>query len=226
MTWRVVAVDGPAGAGKSSACRALAARLRFAYVDTGAMYRAVGVLAREQSIALDDDPRLAGLLADLDFAIDPGGERLIVNGRDLGEAIRRPEAGELASRVSTRGIVRTRLVALQRRLGEAQPVVMEGRDIGTVVFPDAPVKIFLTADPAERAHRRAVELRARGEAIDEAALAAELARRDARDQTRPNSPLRPAADAVRLDSTHLTLDQVVDAMERLARAALEERGTT
>jgi len=217
VTRIVVAIDGPAGAGKSSASRGLAARLGYAHVDTGAMYRAVGVLAAERGIALDDDAALAALVDSLHFAFPEG--RVLVDGRDLSAAIREAAAGELASRVSTRPVVRERLVALQRTLGAGGGVVMEGRDIGTVVFPDAPVKVFLTADPAERARRRAAELRARGEAVDEAALAAEIAARDRRDSARAHSPLRPAADAVVLDTTRLALAEVIEAMDRLARGA-------
>ena len=212
----MVAVDGPAGAGKSSACRALARRLGFTYVDTGAMYRAVGVLAAERGVDPDDAAALARLVARLDFAL--AGERLLVAGRDLSAAIRRPDAGDLASRVSTQPVVRQRLVALQRALGAGGGVVMEGRDIGTVVFPDASVKLYLDAKPAARAARRAAELRARGETVDEAALARELAERDRRDAGRAHSPLRPAPDAVVLDTTLLTLEQVVESMERVVRA--------
>jgi cytidylate kinase len=218
---RVIAVDGPAGAGKSTSSRALARRLGFAYVDTGAMYRAVGVLARERGLGLDDDAALAQLAAALRFEIDPGGDRLVVDGRDLSTIIRRADAGELASRVSERPVVRERLVALQRRLGEAGGVVMEGRDIGTVVFPDAALKLYLTADADTRARRRAAELRGRGETVDEAVLARDLAARDRRDSGRASSPLRPAADAVVLDTTRLALEAVVDEMERLARARLQ-----
>ncbi len=219
----MIAVDGPAGAGKSSASRALARRLGFGYVDTGAMYRAVGVLAAERGIDPDDAAALGRLVAALDFELARDGERLLVGGRDLSAAIRRPEAGGLASRVSTQPVVRQRLVALQRALGAAGGVVMEGRDIGTVVFPDARVKLYLTADPATRAARRAAELRAAAATVDEAALARELAERDRRDAGRAHSPLRPAADAVVLDTTALTLEDVVEAMERVVR---ERGGTT
>jgi cytidylate kinase len=215
---RVVAVDGPAGAGKSTASRGLATRLGFGYVDTGAMYRAVGVLAHEAGIAFDDDSALASLIDGLGFALEDGGTRLVVDGRDVSDAIRRPDAGELASKVSTRPAVRTRLVALQRRLGEAGAVVMEGRDIGTVVFPDAPLKVYLTADPAERARRRAADLRARGTVVDEALLAREITERDQRDATRAMSPLVPAADALVVDTTRLDLGAVVEEMVVLARA--------
>ena len=219
----MIAVDGPAGAGKSSASRALARRLGFGYVDTGAMYRAVGVLAAERGIDADDAAALGRLVAGLDFELARDGERLLIGGRDLSAAIRRPEAGGLASRVSTQPVVRQRLVALQRALGAAGGVVMEGRDIGTVVFPDARVKLYLTADPATRAARRAAELRAAAATVDEAALARELAERDRRDAGRAHSPLRPAADAVVLDTTALTLEDVVEAMERVVR---ERGGTT
>ena len=217
----VVAVDGPAGAGKSTASRALAQRLGFGYVDTGAMYRAVGVLAAEAAIDLADDGALLALVDGLRFALEDGGTRLVVNGRDVSDAIRRRDAGELASRVSTRPVVRERLVALQRALGARGGVVMEGRDIGTVVFPDAPLKLYLVADPAERARRRAVDLRARGETVDETALAAEIAARDARDSGRATAPLRPADDAVVLDTTRMSLEAVVARMEALARERLE-----
>ena len=223
MSVRVVTIDGPAGAGKSSAARALATRLGFAHVDTGAMYRAVGVLAQEQGIGLDDDDALARALSGWRFEVDPARGAILVDGRDLSMVIRRPDAGELASRVSTRPVVRERLVALQRRLGAAGGVVMEGRDIGTVVFPDALVKLYLTASPAVRAERRARELRALGEQVDETALARDLTERDRRDAERAHSPLRPAPDAVVLDTTTLTLDAVVDAMEGVARARLDPR---
>jgi len=216
----VVAVDGPAGAGKSSASRGLARRLGFAHVDTGAMYRAVGVLAAERNVDPADDAGLGALVRGLGFEVSPAGDRLLVDGRDLSGAIRTARAGELASRVSARPVVRERLVGLQRALGAAGRVVMEGRDIGTVVFPEAAVKFYLTAAPAERARRRAAELRAKGETVDEAALARDIARRDERDSGRAHSPLRPAADAVVLDTTALALDEVVAAMEREVRRRL------
>jgi CMP/dCMP kinase len=216
----VVAVDGPAGAGKSTASRALAGRLGFGYVDTGAMYRAVGVLAHEAGCSFEDEAGLVRLVDGLTFALEDGGTRLVVDGRDVSVAIRRGDAGELASKVSVNPAVRTRLVALQRALGVGGRVVMEGRDIGTAVFPDAPVKLYLTADPAERARRRAAEMRARGEVVDEAQLAREIAQRDRRDSERPTSPLRPAPDAVVLDTTALPFDAVVARMEEIARIGL------
>jgi cytidylate kinase len=215
---RVIAIDGPAGAGKSSASRGLAQRLGFAYVDTGAMYRVVGVLAHEQGVAFDDDDALAALCAGIEFEVR--GERLAANGRDLSEVIRRRDAGDLASRVSTRPVVRERLVTLQRALGAKGRVVMEGRDIGTVVFPDAPLKFFLTADPMVRAQRRAAELAARGETVDVVELGRELAERDRRDRGRATAPLKPADDAIVLDTSTLALEAVIAEMERVARERL------
>ena len=211
----VVAIDGPAGAGKSSASKALAVRLGFRHVDTGAMYRAVGVLARDRGLASDDDAALARLVDGLVF--DEIGERVVVGGLDLTDAIRTGDAGEWASKVSARPVVREHLVALQRRIGDAEDCVMEGRDIGTVVFPHAAVKVFLTAAPRERARRRAVDLRAQGERVDEEALAEAIAERERRDSGRATSPLRPAADALVLDTTQLSLATVVDRLEALAR---------
>lgn len=212
---RVIAIDGPAGAGKSSVSRAVAERLGFTYVDTGAMYRAVGVLASERGIALDDDAALQAMVHRLRFRL--AGPQLTVDGRDMSDIIRRGDAGELASKVSTRPAVRECLVDLQRRLGDDADLVMEGRDIGTVVFPKAELKVFLTATASERARRRALELRARGEVVDEAALAAGLQQRDTRDASRPIAPLRPADGALELDTSALSFTQVVDHLERLAR---------
>ena len=209
----VVAVDGPAGAGKSSASKGLAERLGFRHVDTGAMYRVIGVLARDGGIAADDDDALRRLVDGIVF--DRVDEEIVAGGRNLTRAIREGDAGDWASKVSTRPVVRERLVALQRRLGAGGGVVMEGRDIGTVVFPDAPVKVFLTAAPRERARRRAVELRAKGEVVDEEALATAIAARDRRDSERAEAPLRPAADAVVLDTSGLDLASVIDRLVAL-----------
>jgi cytidylate kinase len=216
VTVPVIAVDGPAGAGKSTASRGLAERLGFAHVDTGAMYRAVGVVAAERGVALDDAAALARLVDGLALAF-PGG-RVVADGRDVTVAIRTTAAGDLASRVSTQPVVRERLVALQRALGASGRVVMEGRDIGTVVFPDAALKFYLTADAPTRAARRARELRAAGVAVDEAALARDLEERDRRDAGRAHSPLRPAPDAVVVDTTPMALAAVVELMAREARA--------
>lgn len=215
----VIAIDGPGGAGKSTVSRALAARLGFAYVDTGAMYRVIGVLAAERGIAVDDDAALARLCdaTRIDFVERDGRVVVEAEGRDLSAVIRTVEAAQQASRYSTAPAVRERLVAKQRALGAAGDVVMEGRDIGTVVFPDALLKVFLDASPRERARRRAAELGRAGEAEIER-MAREIAERDERDRGRAHSPLRPAADAVLVDSTDIPVDGVVAQLLALVAA--------
>jgi len=222
MKAAVVAIDGPAGAGKSTVSRRLAQALGFRYVDTGAMYRVVGILAAERGLDLTDASALGHLCEQLDiaFADRADGVSILADGRDLTAAIRTAEAGQLASRVSTQPAVRSRLVALQRRLGAGGGVVMEGRDIGTVVFPDAAVKFYLTATPAERARRRCAELSARGEATDHAAVAREIAERDRRDAERTHSPLRPATDARVIDTTGQSIDAVVERLRAVAEKVL------
>jgi cytidylate kinase len=201
----VVAIDGPAGAGKSSVARAVAAELGFTYLDTGAMYRAVALTASERGA----DP--ASVAPALKIEID---ERIQVDGRDVTEAIRTPEVSEAASRAAADPAVREAVVKLQRRLLSSGDWVAEGRDIGTVVAPDAEVKVFLTADPEERARRRASEL-----GLDPARVLAEQTIRDERDRTREHSPLEQAAGALALDSTHMTLPEVVATIAALARGA-------
>jgi cytidylate kinase len=215
----IITIDGPAGAGKSTVSRHLAAQLGYRYVDTGAMYRVIGVLAAERGIELDDEPQLAALCDQVTIRFEAGrdGVKTLADGRDLSGLIRTAAAGQLASKVSTVPGVRERLVAQQRRLGAAGGVVMEGRDIGTVVFPDAPLKVFLDASPAERARRRAVELQARGETVDLAAMEREIAERDARDRSRAHSPLRPAPDARIIDSTGRAADAIVAELAALAQ---------
>jgi cytidylate kinase len=202
----VIAIDGPAGAGKSTVARAVAARLGFTYLDTGAMYRCVGLASRERP----GEP--AGAVARA--ATIALGARIVLDGRDVTDAIRTPEAAEAASRVAADPAVRTALVAKQRELLSAGNWVAEGRDIGTVVAPDAAVKVFLTADPAERARRRAVELGA-----DVATVLRDQALRDARDRSREHAPLTAAADARELDTTGLSIDEVVERIAALAAGA-------
>ena len=224
MTRVVVAIDGPAGAGKSTVSRRLAAALGYRYIDTGAMYRVIGVLAAEAGIDFSDTAALAALCdrTAIEFVERDGALRTCVGERDLSAVIRSPEAAQLASKVSAVPAVRERLVAQQRALGAAGGVVMEGRDIGTVVFPDAPVKIFLDASVRERARRRAGELPDGATAAAVERMAQEIAERDARDRGRAHSPLRPAADAVVVETTDKTIDEVVEALRALvtARAAL------
>ena len=191
----IVAIDGPAGAGKSTVARAAARALGFQYLDTGAMYRAAG---------LADDPVAA------DIRLDDG--RVLLDGRDVTAEIRTPEASERASIVAARPEVRAAMVAKQRAMLASGDWVAEGRDIGTVVAPDAELKVFLTADPRERARRRAAEL-----GLDPDAVLREQALRDERDRTRATSPLVPAPDAVELDTTGLTVDEVVARIAELAR---------
>ena len=193
----VVAIDGPAGAGKSTVARAVAERLGFTYLDTGAMYRSVALAAQERGV----EPAVIAPALN----IEQRGERVLVDGRDVTDAIRRPEVSEAASRAAADPAVRSAVVAQQRRLLERGDWVAEGRDIGSVVAPEADVKVFLTADPAERARRRAAEL-----GLDEATVLAEQTIRDQRDQTREHSPLQAAPDAITLDTTHMTLPEVVE----------------
>lgn len=208
----IIAIDGPVGAGKSTVARAVAQRLRFRHVDTGAMYRSVALAVMERGIDLRDERAVVAVARSLDFEFVPHGEgqRVVVNGVDVTESIRRPEVSEGASVVSVYPDVREAMVAVQRRLGAGGGVVMEGRDIGTVVFPEAEVKIFLDASPEERARRRFNELRAKGAKVDLEELRKQEEERDRRDRTRTHSPLRRAADAVVIDSTGAVVERVVE----------------
>jgi len=207
----VVAVDGPVGSGKSTVARRVATRLGYVYLDTGAMYRAVGLLATEAGVALDDEAAVVALVRSAGLRFDGAG-RLFAGGRDVSDAIRTLEMGAAASRVSALPGVRSLLVEEQRRLAGDTDIVMEGRDIGTNVFPDAAVKIYLTARPEVRAARRAAELRAKGDEVDEAQVLTALLERDRRDTTRAVAPLRKAVDAVELDTSEMTVDEAVEAV--------------
>jgi cytidylate kinase len=201
----VVAIDGPAGAGKSTVARAVADALGFTYLDTGAMYRAVALAAAERGVPA------ASIAASL--KIEPG-ERTLLDGRDVTDEIRTPKVSEVASRVAADPEVRRAVVAEQKRRLSAGDWVAEGRDIGTVVAPDAEVKVFLTADPAERARRRAAEL-----GVDAATVLAEQTIRDERDRTREHSPLAPAEGAVVIDTTGMAFADVVGRISALVRDA-------
>lgn len=223
----VVAIDGPSGAGKSTVARMLAARLNVPYIDTGAMYRAVGLAAREAGIRLPiEDPGAVERLArSLSIRFEtPGDEiRVLLNGRDVTGPIREPEISLFASAVSAIPGVRRQMVAEQRRLAADQGGVMEGRDIGTKVFPDTPHKFFLTASPEVRARRRAAELDARGTPQPMAEVLAEMEKRDRADQTRADSPLTHDETYVVLDSSGREPRAVVEEIERAVRAASGRR---
>ena len=213
----VIAIDGPAGAGKSTAARALARRLGFFLLDTGAIYRTVALRAARAGVAFSDGARLGELARDLPIRFDEEG-RVFLGDEDVSKAIRTPEMSQGASTVSAHPPVRAVLLELQRKLAARGRCVVEGRDIGTVVLPWAPLKIFLTASPEVRARRRYDELVAKGQTVDLQKTLAEIIERDERDSTRATSPLKQADDAVLLDTSELGEAAVVDRMEALARA--------
>ena len=212
----MVAIDGPAGAGKSTIAKRVAARLGFIYIDSGAMYRAVALWALRRNVNVGDMHRMEQLAMAAEIELSPG--RIRLNGEDVTDAIRTPEVSGGASKVAVIPGVRRALVAKQRAMGERTSVVMEGRDIGTVVFPDADVKVFLDADPRERVRRRLQDVRAAGEEIPESALAAQMKERDQRDSTRSDGPLAQAPDAAYLDSTSLTAEEVEEAILKIVRS--------
>ncbi|MGO9289919.1 MAG: (d)CMP kinase [Polyangia bacterium] len=218
----VVAIDGPAGAGKSTVAKTLARRLGYTFLDSGALYRAGAWAARRRGIAWSDGRGLGQFIHDLDIRFDgrDDANRITVDGEDVTEEIRRPEISEGASQVSAFNEVRAGLLALQRRIGASGRVVAEGRDMGTVVFPDARAKFFLTAPIEERARRRAAELAASGRPQDFDVVLAEMRLRDQRDSTRAIAPLRRAEDAIEIDTASLTPEEVVGRMAALVR----ERG--
>ncbi len=215
---RVIAIDGPAGSGKSTTARGVARRLGWRYLDTGAMYRALALAALRAGVDLSDPEAVRPVVeaARLDYA--PGREDVLrLDGEPVGEAIRTSAVGEGASLISVHPFVRRAMVALQRRLGEAEPSVLEGRDIGTVVFPDAGLKVFIDASLEERARRRWNDYRAGGRTMSLEEVRAELAERDRRDSTREDSPLLAAPDAVHLDTTGLTIEGQIEKVVELAK---------
>jgi cytidylate kinase len=215
----VVAIDGPAGAGKSTVSKRLTARLDYRLLDTGALYRAVALAATRAGVAWDDEAALAAIALGLpvEFRLDGDLNHVLLAGEDVSSAIRQPEISHGASVVSALGGVRQGLLDLQRRLGAAGGVVAEGRDIGTVVFPRAAAKFFLTASPEVRARRRFDELVAAGLEVDLDRTLAEMRERDERDQGRELAPLRPAADALHVDTSAMGLDEVVTYMAGVVR---------
>ena len=223
MSGFVVAIDGPAGAGKSSVSKAVAQRLGFALVDTGALYRCIGYAALQAGVSAEDEALLGELAqrAQIAFRTEAEVNRVFLGDDEVTGRIRTPDVSAMASKVSAQPAVRAALLEQQRRLGRRPPgAVLEGRDIGTVVFPDAPLKVFLTATPKERARRRARDLEAAGETVDLEMLEAQIAERDARDSGRAIAPLKCAEDGLELVSDGLTIDQVVDRIVTWA----QERG--
>lgn len=214
----VVAIDGPAGAGKSTLARRVADKLGFVYINSGAMYRAIALWAVRLGIQLSDMHRLEQLAKEAVLDLAPGLGRILLNGEDVTEAIRQPAISLAASKVSAVPGVRRALLGHQRRIAEENSVVMEGRDIGSVVFPNAEVKIFLDADPQERARRRTLELQQQGHAADLLHVAGELHERDQRDRKRTEAPLVQAPDAEFIDTTGLDLDEVEEIILKLVRS--------
>lgn len=208
-----IAIDGPAGAGKSTIAKAVARELGYVYIDTGAMYRAVGLFCLDQAIALTDVARVSEAVRDIDITIaydEEGAQQVFLNGANVSTRIRTQQVGDAASTVSQYPAVREKMVKLQQSLAEHTSVVMDGRDIASKVLPHADTKIYLTASVEERAHRRANELREKGETCDIAEVEAEIRARDDRDMHRQHSPLIQVPEAVLVDSSTLTIDETID----------------
>ena len=210
---KVVAVDGPAGAGKSTISKLMAKRLGYTYIDTGAMYRAVALKVLEDKSPLTEEAIIAAAReSDIDLRYADGVTKVFLNGREVTTEIRTPEVSKIVSPVAKVGFVRTRLTELQRKMAERGGVIMDGRDIGTVVLPNADVKIFLTASIGERARRRYEELKAKGFDVELETVEKDVAMRDKIDSEREIAPLKQADDAILLDSTTLTIEEVTDKM--------------
>lgn len=214
----VVAIDGPAGAGKSTLAKRVADKLGYVYINSGAMYRAVALWAVRLGVSLTDMHRLEQLAKEANIRLSIGNGRIFLNDEDVTDAIRDFAISDAASKVSAVPGVRRALLKVQRQMAEQNSVVMEGRDIGSVVFPGAQVKIFLDADPRERARRRTLEMRQEGQEADVHVIAGELQKRDERDRKRSEAPLVQAPDAEFVDTTGLSLDQVEDTVLRIIRA--------
>ncbi len=216
----IIAIDGPAGAGKSTVARRVAEELGFVLVDTGALYRVVALAAKRRAVAWDDAEKSGEVARDLAergaIVLEPG-KRVKLDGEDVSEAIRTPEISMGASTVSAQPPVRAALLDMQRRAGEKGGVVLEGRDIGTVVFPDAEIKFFVTARPEVRAKRRCEELRAKGQTADYEETLREVIRRDEQDTTRAAAPLKKADDAEFMDTSDMTIEQAVTQIAQRAR---------
>jgi CMP/dCMP kinase len=216
----ILAIDGPAGAGKSTVAKRLAKALGFLYMDTGAMYRALALKVAENGIEPENTEQVNRILQDarIELSERDGQNRVYLDGRDVSEQIRTPELSQLASKVSTLKAVRDKMVELQRAMGAKGGVVVEGRDIGTVVFPNAEIKIYLDASPQERARRRVEEINSRGGKANLEETLAETKERDHRDQRRTLAPLRKSEDAVVVDSTSMDINQVVSRIQQAIKA--------
>lgn len=214
-----IAIDGPAGAGKSTAAKLAAKELGFIYVDTGAMYRTIALYLLRSGTDIEEEAALQAALEDIDVRIsyEQGVQHMILNGEDVSGLIRTPEVSDMASRSSARPAVRKKLLDLQRQLAAREDVLMDGRDIGTAILPEADLKIFLTASVAERVRRRFLEMKEKGEECSEEEIRREIEERDYRDMHREISPLVQAEDAVLLDTSDMTLEQVVEKITALAK---------
>ena len=214
-----IAIDGPAGAGKSTIAKQLAKQMGYIYVDTGAMYRAMALFFLKEKIDPADETAIAQAAENVDIAIryQDGEQQVLLNGENVNGQIRREEVGNMASATSVYPVVRKKLVALQQKLAALENVIMDGRDIGPCVLPDAEVKIYLTASAQSRAKRRYDELCQKGETCDEAAILQDIRERDYRDMHRSESPLKQAEDAVCVDSSNLSVEQVLDAIQKICR---------
>jgi cytidylate kinase len=223
MSHYSIAIDGPSGAGKSTLAKLLAKELNFLYVDTGAIYRTVGLAALRQGVSPEDESAVAALLPGLDIRMgygEDGLQRMVLNGEDVTEAIRQNEVSQWASQVASLPVVRAFLLEMQRKTAREHDVIMDGRDIGTVVLPQADLKLFLTADASARADRRYAELVERGQTVEREQILRDVMERDARDMARAVSPLKQAEDAVVVDTTEMDLEESFHAMLDIIREKL------
>lgn len=219
-----VAIDGPSGAGKSTIARAVASHLGFVYVDTGAMYRTIGLAVYRAGVQLGETEKILPVLdtgLNVSLQYQDGVQHVLLNGEDVSDLIRTPQMSKYASFVSAVPAVRAFLLDTQREMARTHSVIMDGRDIGTVILPDAKVKIFLTASPEARARRRFIELQQKGEQMSYEDILTNMLQRDHDDETRAAAPLRQAKDAVLVDTSDLTLEQSIQAVETVVRCALE-----
>ena len=224
MGYISVAIDGPSGAGKSTVARAAAARLGYVYVDTGAMYRAIGLAVCRRGISGEDAAGIAAALPEIEIrlAYQDGAQRVMLNDEDVSDAIRTPEIAHYASKVSAVPEVRQFLLDVQRDMAKKGNILMDGRDIGTVILPDAPVKIFLTASAETRAERRYLELAEKGQQVTRGSVLHDVVERDRQDMSRAVAPLKQAEDAVLLDTSKMTLDESIEAVLQIIRKKIED----